>query len=50
MQLGGDLQDVLIMCDHVKHWTTRAYDVYDSVYCQVITVAICDIQSEDVDA
>jgi hypothetical protein len=39
------------MFDHVKyvkHWTTMACHVYDSPYCQVMTIAICDMQSEDV--
>ena len=50
MQLGGDLQDVWIMFDHViriKDWTTMACHVYDSTYCRVMTIAVCDLQSED---
>ena len=50
MQPGGDLQDSWIMFDHVKRvdkWTTMACHVYDSRYCKVLTVAICDMQSED---
>jgi 6-phosphofructokinase len=50
MQLGGDLEDVWIIFDHVKrvkHWTTMACHVYDSVYCQVMTIAVCDMQLED---
>ena len=47
---GGDLEDVWIIFDHVKrvkHWTTMACHVYDSVYCRVMTIAVCDMQSED---
>jgi hypothetical protein len=50
MQPGGDLQDAWIMFDHVKHvkkWTTMACHVYDSTYYRVMTIAICDMQSED---
>jgi hypothetical protein len=50
MQPGGDLEHTWIMFDHVKrvkHWTTMACHVYDSAYCQVITIAVCDMQSED---
>jgi hypothetical protein len=37
MQLGGDLQDAWIMFDHI----------YASTYCCVMTIAVCDMQSED---
>jgi hypothetical protein len=50
MQPGGDLEDAWIMFDHVKrvkHWTTMACHVYDSSYCRVMTIAVCDMQSED---
>jgi hypothetical protein len=50
MQPGGDLEDTWIMFDHakrVKHWTTMACHVYDSAYCLVMTIAVCDVQSED---
>jgi hypothetical protein len=50
MQPGGDLQDVWIMFDHVKHvkkLTTMACHIYDSTYYRVMTIAICDMQSED---
>jgi hypothetical protein len=50
MQLGGDLENAWIMFDHVKHvshWTTMACHVYDSAYCRVMTVAVCNMQSED---
>jgi hypothetical protein len=46
MQPGGDL----IMFDHVKrvkHWTTMACHVYDSAYCRVITIPVCNMQSKD---
>jgi hypothetical protein len=39
--------------DHVKRvegWTTFAYHVYDSFYCKVMIIAICDMQSEDTKA
>ena len=41
------------MFDHVKrvsNWTTMACHVYDSQYCRVMTVAVCDMQSEDCEA
>lgn len=50
MQPGGDLQDAWLMFDHVKRvkgWTTMACHVYDSMYCRVMTIAVCDMQSED---
>ena len=50
MQVGGDLQDAWMMFDHVKRvkgWTTMACHVYDSKYCRVMSIAICDMQSED---
>jgi hypothetical protein len=50
MQLGGDLEDMWIMFDHVKrvkHWTTTACHVYDSAYCRVMTISICNMQSKD---
>jgi hypothetical protein len=51
MQPVGDLQDAWIMFDHVKlvkKWTTMACHVYDSTYCSVMTIVVCDMQSEDV--
>ena len=39
-----------MMFDHVKQvkeWTTMACHVYDSLYCKVMTIAVCDMQSED---
>jgi hypothetical protein len=50
MQPGGDLEHAWIMFDHVKHvknWTTMACHVYDSAYCRVMTIAVCDMHSED---
>jgi hypothetical protein len=50
MQPGGDLQDAWMMFDHVKRvkkWTTMACHVYDSTYYHIMTIAICDMQSED---
>jgi hypothetical protein len=50
MQPGGDLEHVWIMFDHVKrvkNWTTMACHVYDSAYCRVMTIAVCDMLSED---
>jgi hypothetical protein len=50
MQPGGDLQDAWMMFDHVKHvkkWTTMACHVYDSTYCRVMTIVVCDMQSKD---
>ena len=53
MQPGEDLENAWIMFDHVKRvrqWTTMACHVYDSTYCRVMTIASCDMQSEDCDA
>ena len=50
MQFGGDLEDVWIMFDHVKCIklsTTMACYVYDSAYCQVITITVYDTQLKD---
>ena len=50
MQVGDDLQDAWMMFDHVKRvksWTTMACHVYDSKYCRVMSIAVCDMQSED---
>jgi hypothetical protein len=49
-QPGGDLKDAWIMFDHVKRiklWTSMACHVYDSAYCRVMTIAVCNMQSED---
>ncbi len=53
MQPGGDLLNAWIMFDHVKHvanQTTMAYHVYNLAYCQVMTIAICDMQFKDTKA
>ena len=50
MQPRGDLECAWMMFDHVKRvkdWTTMACHVYDSLYCKVMTIAVCDMQSED---
>jgi hypothetical protein len=50
MHPGGDLENAWLMFDHVKcvkEWTTMACHVYDAAYCKVMTIAVCDIQSED---
>ena len=50
MQVGSDLQDAWMMFDHVKRvkvWTTMACHVYDSKYCRVMSIVVCDMQSED---
>jgi hypothetical protein len=51
MQPGRDLENSWLMFDHVKRvkeWTTMACHVYNVVYCKVMTIAICDMQSEDI--
>jgi hypothetical protein len=53
MQVGDDLQNAWMMFDHVKHfqgWTTMAYHNYDPVYCKVMTITFCDMQSKDTKA
>jgi hypothetical protein len=50
MQPRGDLKNAWLMFDHVKRvkeWTTMACHVYDAAYCKVMTIAVCDMQSED---
>jgi hypothetical protein len=47
------MQNAWMMFDHVKHvqgWTTMAYHVYDMVYCKVMTIVVCDMQFEDMEA
>jgi hypothetical protein len=49
MQPEGDLEHCFVMFDHVKRvksWTTLACHVYDSKYCKVMTIAVCDMQTE----
>jgi hypothetical protein len=46
MQPGGDLENAWLMFDHVKcvhEWTTMVCYVYDTAYCKVMTIAICDM-------
>jgi hypothetical protein len=53
MQLVGDLHNACIMFDHVKRvvrWTTMACHVYDLAHCKLITIAVCDMQFEDIKA
>jgi hypothetical protein len=53
MQLGRDFENAWIMFDHVKHvqgWTTMGCHGFDMAYCKVLTIDICDMQSEDVDS
>ena len=50
MHVGGDMENSRIMFDHVKRlkdWTTLTYHVYDSKYYKMLTIARCDMQSED---
>jgi hypothetical protein len=50
MQLGRDLENAWLIFDHVERvqeWTTMACHVYDATYCKVMTIAVCDMQSED---
>ena len=44
------MENSWIMFDHVKrlkYWTTMTCHVYDNRYCKVLTIACCDMQSED---
>jgi hypothetical protein len=53
MQPRRDLEHVWIMFDHVKrvkNWTTMACHVYDSAYCRVMTIVVCNMQSKDATA
>jgi hypothetical protein len=53
MQPGSDLEDAWMMFDHVKRikkWTTMACHVYDSTYYRLMTIAVCNMQSEDTTA
>ena len=50
MQPREDLEYAWIMFDHIKcikHWTTMACHLYDFAYCQVMTIVVCNMQSED---
>lgn len=40
------------MFDHIKHvkgWTTIACHVYNSGYCKVITIEVCNMLLEDIE-
>jgi hypothetical protein len=53
MQPGGDLQNEWVKFDHVKRvkdWKTFGVHVYDPEYRKVMTIAVCDMQSERADA
>jgi hypothetical protein len=53
MQPGGDLENAWIMFDHVKRvkdWTTMGVHIYDPEYYKIMTIAVCDMQSESSDA
>jgi hypothetical protein len=53
MQLGRDLENVWIIFDHVKcvqGWTTMGFHACDMAYCKILTIDICDMQSENVDS
>jgi hypothetical protein len=53
MQLGGDLEITWLMFNHCKHvlgWSTMAWQVYDPNYVRVMTIAIYDMQLEDVES
>ena len=50
MEPPGDLQNAWMMFDHVKRvkdWTMMACHMYDTEYKKVMTIAMCDMQSED---
>lgn len=47
---GGDLENAWLMFNRVKrvqNWTTMVCHVYDASYCRVMTIAVCDMQSQD---
>lgn len=53
MQSKGDLENSWIMFDHVKHvigQTTMVCHVYDLTYCKIVTIAIFDMQFENIEA
>ena len=44
------MENSWIMFDHVKRlkdWTILVCHVYDSKYCKVLSIAYCDMQSEN---
>ncbi len=53
MELARDLQNAWTMFDHVKRvtgWTTMVCHVYNSAYCKMMTIAVYDMQYEDMEA
>jgi 6-phosphofructokinase len=53
MQFSDDLQNMWMMFNHVKRvqgWMTMACHMYDLIYCKVMTIMICDMQFEDMEA
>ena len=53
MQPGDDLEDIWIMFNHikcVKHYMIFGCHVYDSRYCKVMIIALCDMMLETHDA
>jgi hypothetical protein len=53
MQPGDDLQSAWMIFYHIKQvqgWMTMASHVYDLVYCKVMTIAIRDMQFENMEA
>ena len=53
MQPGGDLQNSWIEFDYferVKGWTTMSCDVYDVEFCRLMTIAVCEMMSKDMDS
>jgi len=52
MKVGGDLENAWLMFDHVKRvkdWTTMACHVYDTSCRKVMTIAVYDMQFEDIE-
>ena len=50
MQLAEDLQNAWLMFNHVKRvkeWTTMACHMYNVEYKRMMTIAMCNMQSED---
>jgi hypothetical protein len=46
IQLGDVLENSKMMFDHVKHvqgWIAMACHVYDPIYCEVMSIVICDM-------
>jgi hypothetical protein len=43
----GSSVDLVDHVKRIKDWTTMACHVYDAAYCKVMTIVVCDMQSED---